>query len=487
VRGVGFSLGVGVLLALCGAVLLGCPASADGVCFGGTCDPVTPGADGGGDGPKPDPCIDTPTDPACLDETTAIFVSAGTGKDDAVGTKLAPLKTVTTALTKVTADKKRIYVCEGAYAEKINIIVPVSIIGGLACDFSSKGATAPKFTAVGAPAITVTKTRSVALLDLAVETAAVQAPGASAVGILISESEGAALRRLSVKAGAGVAGTDGANGDTAPNYTGLLATNGNSSGTASGALAPDCGKCVDGTTFSKAGDGANSGGLPTSGSANPDVGSPNKGGTIVNCVAGGPGASGLTWPSATGATRPGTLSATGWDAKGGAAADGPLGNPGQGGGGGGSEAGAGGGSGGCGGCGGSGGKAGTNGGSSFAVLIYRAAVAIEDGAFEASAGGEPGDGGVGQDGQRRGSPGVGACIGGVGGQGAGGGGGGGGGGGHSVGIGYVGAKPDIKRAAFVTRAGGRAGVGGEGGKLPGNGGNRGGDGAAGTAAETLAL
>ena len=481
---------------LCGLGLsvTACPASLDDRCADGACvaatSPVEGGADvvdGGADSAVPiDPCVDTPTDAKCLDESTALFVSTTADAAAADGSRARPFKTIMAGLAAVTATRKRIYVCEGDYLEKVVVQTNVSMLGGLRCDWTGKGAN-PRIAPPKGVALSIVKSNGVVVTDLDVEgNADPLVDGDSAIGAFVSESQGVLLRRVSLKAGPGTKGAIGPDGDASPNHAGGLAPSGLNTGTSAAADAPVCPACAD-TTFSAGGKGAAFPGAPAAGSANPVVGIDNSGGTVGGvCSPGGPGAPGLAATAALAATTPGSLKTSGWDSSP-SAKKGANGKPGQGGGGGGSEAGIGGGSGGCGGCGGTGGAPGGNGGVSVALASFDSDVTVEDSSLTASVGGVGGSGGKGQNGQLRGGPGTGACLGGAGGHGAGGGGGAGGAGGHSAAIAHSGKAPTPKNCTLKHGLGGDLGTGGANGTSTGNPGAAGNNGAKGLEADILPL
>ena len=481
------------LLCGLGFSVTACPASLDDRCANGACVSATSQADGGGDvvdgggdsAIPVDPCVDTPTDPKCLDEGSALFVSAKADAASADGSRLHPFKTIGAGLAAVNGARKRVYVCEGDYVEKVSVQATVSILGGLACDWMGKAAN-PRIAPAKGVALSIVKGNGVVVTDMNVEgNADPLVDGDSAIGIFVSESQGVLFRQVTVKAGAATKGAIGADGDASPNHPGGLAASGLNTGTTAAAEAPSCGTCAD-ATFSVGGKGAASGGTPIKGSAMPTVGGDNSGASGGSCVDGKPGAPGDAASAAQAAQAPGTPKATGWDSAL-SAKKGANGNPGQGGGGGGSTAGNGGGSGGCGGCGGTGGAPGGNGGSSLGLLSFNSDVALEDSALTAAAAGVGGNGGKGQDGQLRGGPGTGACLGGVGGYGAGGGGGGGGAGGHSAAIAHSGKAPTPKNCTLKHGLGGDLGMGGTKGASTGNAGATGNNGAKGLEADILPL
>lgn len=481
-------------LGVLGVMLLACPASLDDRCAEGACVPggsldgSLPNGDGGADAPPPDPCVDTPNDPKCLDDATALFVSAA-GSDAGAGTRSAPFKTIGAALAKVTPEKKRVYVCTGDYPENVTITTTVSVIGGLACSWTEAGPK-PKIAPPKGVAVTIKNAQTVALVSLDIEGSADgQVKGDSAIGVFVSTSTGVVLKNASVRSGPGVQGIDGTPGENGPNYTAAIAVSGPGNMGASGGGLATCEVCKDGS-HSIGGKGADSGGVPTKGAASPDVGTSNAGSSAQDaCNDGRSGANGAAGEAQPGSTSPGKLTAAGWESSTDAKA-GVNGNPGQGGGGGGSKVtpALGGGSGGCGGCGGSGGTAGGNGGSSFGVVAFNSVVTLRDTAVSSSPAGKGGSGGTGEAGQERAGGGSGVCIGGAGGYGAGGGGGGGGAGGSSIAIAYVGSPPDTDGTVTLQHgAAGGHGDGGLGGPSSGIKGNDGKPGADGKSGDVLAL
>ena len=484
----------GVLVALVGggAVLSACPAVLDDRCSENACVPFDAGGDANAapDVVIPPGCNLTKSpkeSPECVSDGVGVFVSP-TGKDGAAGTKAEPLKSIAEAVTR---GLPRVYVCEGTYEVPVAITAPIAIFGGLSCEWASSDAR-PKLAPPKGVALKVANVPGPVLVEDVDITASADAlaAGDSAIGVFVSESVNVALRRVSITAGPGIEGARGAGPKS--NYNGDKATVGNKAQAGLGGDEVAC-ACLDGKTSSTGGRGGKvSGGesSPTSGSATPAVGGVNAGNNgNGNCVAGTNGAQGLATSAGAGSPNSGTLTVSGWDSSK-IGAPGAAGNPGQGGGGGGGRVDAivGGGGGGCGGCGGAGAQPGTNGGSSFALLVFESTVSVEGGALIAGSGGRGGEGGAGQDGQGGGDPGTSlSCNGGSGGAGAGGSGGGGGAGGHSVPIGYVGNEPTVNGATLKPDAKGSGGSGGEGGKGPGIAGTKGSAGPEGKSQNTLSL
>lgn len=483
--------------------LAGCPVTSDALCDKGTCetalDATTPeGGDAATDGPvvaPRDPCVDTPMAPECVTNDSALFVSknAAPGGD---GTIAKPFATISAALGKVTAEKKRVYVCEGTYDEQVSIGgVPATLIGGLACDFRTP-AGKPRIKPVNGVVLGIAKVGGASVIDVIVEASSdANAPGSSAVGIFITESTDILVRGVDIVAGAGQPGVDGADASPTANHPNVQAPVGVTGGNGGAAgIANTCTACVDGTkSIAGNGGGYSPSANPTNGDAMPKVLNQvaNGGSSGPTCGVGTPGLPGNAGAKASGGTVPGTLAAKSWNDRSKTAVDGKNGGPGQGGGGGGvlTSGSGGGGSGACGGCGGKGGGAGTDGGSSIGVLVYQSTkVVVEKSTITTATGGKGGNGGDGQKGQEAPADGAlggggGACKGGAGGHGAGGGGGGGGVGGYSVPVAYLGAAPETPQTTLTPGSAGDPGTGGTGGPPGGVGGAKGEDGADGAASK----
>ena len=435
------------LLCCLGLLVTACPAVLDDECAEGACvSGTSPGeggadvvtTDGGGDAAV-DPCIDTPTDRKCLDENTAIFVSAPNGNDaDATGTTGKPFKTIGAALAKITTAKRRIYICDGTYAEDLALTSAhsgVSIFGGIDCTFKVVSPNKPIIGATANP-VKINGATALAIADVAVE--AKDATTGSSIAVFVNGGD-VTLSRARLVAGKGFKGDDAV---LVPfGYPDVMALKGkDASGTTGGAPAPYT--CPGGaiTTGGKGGD-ASFQGLPGT------PGAIDNKGAVATCGAGGTGGDGATGKvgmPGPGATTLGQLSDTGWSPSSGTT--GENGGTGQGGGGGYGTAGAGGG-GGAGGCGGAASPGGKGGGASIALSTNNSRVTVETSVLQAKNAGPGGGGMPGQLGQTLfGSRGVGsgsACNGGNGGPGGDGTPGGGGAGGVSVGALYRGTKPTL--------------------------------------------
>ncbi len=441
-----------LLASLTAAAAITAPACSSDECTGAACagPPVDAGVDVVDAAPVCDPTMDPKDHPACVDDVFGVFVDKESGVDTNPGTKAAPLKTVAAAITKLEG-KKRIFLCEGNYFEHVTIAKPFSVHGGFACGTWSYNGTKARFAPndTGYILQVALVTEPILVTDLALEAVDAQTTGASSIAAFITRSTSVTLRRMSLSAGAGVAGADAAAttdyvppvgpdgypGDD-PAQAGKARQNPGCTASVGGAggreATPDgrAGQVSLATPFPESSTGAG-------GTSGADCAS---GGAGVNGSYGAAGAEGV------GAAAFGALDTTGWKPTNGL--PGGKGGDGQGGGGGAWIAGAGiGGGGAPGSCGGAGGEGGMGGGSSIALLVFDSSVTVDSSSFAAKDGGTGGKGGDGQKAQLPSTsaapPTADACAGGLGGVGGSGGGGGGGAGGLSVGILYKGPAPVV--------------------------------------------
>ena len=208
------------LLPVCAAfvsisiAVVGCPGFVDGCDFGpcgsdgSTTDGTLPDVvrpdtsipDGNGPDSEPPPGCTTPDEPLknpekCLVDAFGAYVSP-TGDDANPGTKARPFKTIAKALGTTQA---RVVVCEGSYAESVEIVRDVSILSGIDCAFSKAGAKA-KITGVKAEfAVSIAKPASaVQLRDVEIE--AIDGTSASVNSIALLVSEVASVKLVGVSA-----------------------------------------------------------------------------------------------------------------------------------------------------------------------------------------------------------------------------------------------------------------------------------------------
>jgi hypothetical protein len=414
-----------------------------------------------------DPAAEPKDAPKCVVSDFGVFVDATNGADANAGTKDAPVRTIAGALGKLSA-KNRIYICEGTYAEHVELTSAVSLYGGFACGAWTYSGTKAKVAPTNAGyALQVGNVSSPSTLsDLAFTAIPGTDATPSSVAAFVTKTTSLTLRRVDLVAGAGFKGKTPNQGSTLALMSSMPTAgtlNGNAGNTTIGGAAQLC-TCVGGGT-SRGGAGGNINGDGSAGVIAQAVADPafatGLGSTFEECGVGQGGRPGSNAPSAAGAAGASTLGAiteNGWSPSSGS--DGVAGTPGQGGGGGGG-AGGGGGGGACGGCGGEGGRGGGGGGASIALASLASPVALVASSLTSADAGEAGAGGGGGDGGAGGAKARGglACDGGNGGKGGAGGGGGGGAGGISVGVLYKGAKPTLDTTKTTTGRFGAKGVG----------------------------
>jgi hypothetical protein len=472
------------------ALVMACSVGTDcdfGLCAGPT---AGGGEGGGGDGgvdgeggvKPPDGCDATkePKDsPKCVSSDFGIFVSPkgtpnGTGKID------SPVNTIAAGLAK-TGAIRRLYICDGAYAEHVVLKSAVSLYGGFNCDTWVHDDTIKpvvgKITESGYGLDVQTVSGSFNIFDLEFGAGNGDDAFPNSIAARFVGTSGATLRRVKLTARDGLPGKKGDLGvaGSTVNHTDFTGTmspfsaDGNP-GTMAGPGAVKTCKCANAPTaeVTTGGSGGGGGGgagqkgdpasLPPTG---PDDGSGGTGN--ASCASGGTGHNGATRAQAAGgpvATRLGALSNAEWKSE--AGGDGATALLGQGGGGGTGESTGAGSGGACGGCGGFGGKAGTGGGASLAVLAVSSPIRVS-GELVTGKGGRGGDGGDGGDGGLGGTGGRSSsgngCNGGDGGTGGKGGAASGGAGGLSVGILTSGAGPITDGATFTLGSFGDGGTG----------------------------
>lgn len=402
-------------------------------------------------------CTESPLADACLtDETASLFVAPSGSDVLGTGTRARPLKTIAVALTKLTPDRRRVYLCEGRYAEDLHVgaeHAALVLAGGLDCSWMPNGSRAvigAETPDLSTPIIVDPVEQTITLHSI--EARAHDAPNASAASIVARVRGATTFRNVRLVAGRGADGDRGADGKPLFYSGQLVDPDHNPSGAIGGRSS-----CEDG--ISQGGDGPGGSGAP----------GPTNGGASVACAAGGNGGNGQSGvdgaTAGIGAADIGAaFGATGselafFPRAGGDGKDGALG---QGGGAGGGAAGAGGGAGGCG---GGHGRGGSGGSGSIAIQTWDAKVVVIDSLLQTAGGGAGGAGGAGAAGQVGQAAGTNSgCAAGKGGSGGRGTGGGGGAGGLSVGVLYTGTAPDLDTATLNAVALGKAGAGGAGGE-----------------------
>lgn len=176
-----------------------------------------------------------PCDPAEKPSASAIFVSSGSGSDQAAGTSAAPVQTISTAIQLAGAgDLTDIYVDEGVYTEAVSLTHPVVLHGG----WTLQGASwtrdcdteAQLRTVIKAPAATVMRvsgfTGPAGLEDITLTTTLAKADAGESMIALSITGPGILFRAANIDVTAANGG-DGAAPET-PADPGALSCNGHS-------------------------------------------------------------------------------------------------------------------------------------------------------------------------------------------------------------------------------------------------------------------
>ena len=162
---------------------------------------------GGGD------CDDvkSPTEESCLvSDEFAVFVSPN-GDDNNDGTQGTPLASLTKAV-EVAAGDKLVLVCDATYNEHVSITAGARVYGGFKCTDWSAEAAKPLFKPTTAgPALKIDGVADEVLVEgVSFEVGDAVAAGGTALTALVNASPKVTLRSVSLKAGKGKAGANGA-------------------------------------------------------------------------------------------------------------------------------------------------------------------------------------------------------------------------------------------------------------------------------------
>ena len=190
------------------------PSSPDG-------GPVLPGqdprppssADGGGPPPVPPP---PPTKPNEITEQFGVFVSTE-GQANASGTRAAPLASIEAAIARAkNENKKKVFVCEGSYAEALTLADGVSIEGRLDCatpDWKLDTSKHVNLASPSSPAIRATNITSATRIDgFQVTAPDATEPSGSSIAVIAVDSNGLTFAGGSLAAGSAMRGADGTDG-----------------------------------------------------------------------------------------------------------------------------------------------------------------------------------------------------------------------------------------------------------------------------------
>jgi hypothetical protein len=153
--------------------------------------------------------------PEELTEKFGVFVTEN-GDDVGDGSRVHPFKTFRAAIAAAKETKKRVYACNGNYAEAIEMADGVSMVGGFDChDSAAWTATtsdrphvAPPTSSAGVIAKHITTETRLEGFEIAMPDA--QAAGESSIGLLAVDATGLTVARTRIVAGNAKPGADGA-------------------------------------------------------------------------------------------------------------------------------------------------------------------------------------------------------------------------------------------------------------------------------------
>ncbi len=172
-----------------------------------------PDADAGPTAVPPPP----PTKPNEITEQFGVFVSPS-GQSNASGTRTAPLASIEAAIERAkNENKKKVFVCEGSYAETLTLADGVSIEGRLDCsapDWKLDETKHVDLAAPSSPAIRATNITSATRIDgFRVASPDATTPSGSSIAVLAVDSNGLTFANGMITAGNGMKGDDGVEGE----------------------------------------------------------------------------------------------------------------------------------------------------------------------------------------------------------------------------------------------------------------------------------
>jgi hypothetical protein len=189
---------------------------------GGVVTPSMPRSDAGRDGsadggeaPEPPP---PPTKPNEITEQFGVFVSTS-GQSGAPGTRTAPLATIAAAVVRAKAENKaKVFVCEGSYAEALEVTDGVSIEGRIDCStpiWTLDPSKHVDLVAPSSPALRATNVVTPTRIDgLYVSSPDATVSSESSIAFVVTDSNALTFANGRITAGAGAKGDDGVEGET---------------------------------------------------------------------------------------------------------------------------------------------------------------------------------------------------------------------------------------------------------------------------------
>lgn len=176
-----------------------------------TLDAPSPGAPASEGGPAevPPGVSGTPSD-ADLVESAGVFVVPG-ARSDGAGTRLDPLGSIAAAIKLARETRRRVFVCEGTYSERLEITAGDDLLGGLSCgDVWRTGGKRAVVKAPASPAMVarnVTRRARVQGFEIVAPDGA--GPSGSSIALLADHAPSLLVADARLVAGRGADGVDG--------------------------------------------------------------------------------------------------------------------------------------------------------------------------------------------------------------------------------------------------------------------------------------
>ncbi len=194
--------------------------SADGgpAPIGSNAPPASSGPGALQPGPQGKPA-EPPAPPPKADEITeafGVFVSTA-GAAGATGSRSQPLASLTEAIAMAKAAKKRVFVCDGTYEETLELANGVSIVGGLDCSAPTAWKLTDKRSVLKAPSSPAVHAENITV-PTRIDNFDIEAPDATAasgssIGVIAVDSNALTFAKGFIKAGVGMKGVDGVEGE----------------------------------------------------------------------------------------------------------------------------------------------------------------------------------------------------------------------------------------------------------------------------------
>lgn len=206
-------------------LMVGCGDSADVNDVNSSSEPEQPSSSAPSTEPEKKPAtpqLKGQPAPEEITEKYGVFVSPA-GRANGEGTRERPLASIGAAIEKAKDGLKRVYVCEGTYAESLVLVTGISVVGGLDCTTITwrQGRGMSRIESKASPAIRATDiTTATRLEGLDVVAPDGTADSPSSIGMIAERAGALTIARSKITSGKGAKGADGVEGvQLVPNNT----------------------------------------------------------------------------------------------------------------------------------------------------------------------------------------------------------------------------------------------------------------------------